>query len=64
MKNKTYILIVCLIIFIVLSASFISSSNKNLTLSANSSTDTVRKKYQEAVVDTAYQYYYRERALQ
>lgn len=55
MKNKLYLIILLLTIFIVVGFSLYSSSNKTLTLSTN--TNILRKEYQEAVIEIAYQYY-------
>lgn len=63
MKNKLLYITVFLVIFTILGFSYISSNNKSLTLSADT-TSSLRTKYEEAVVETAYQYYYRGRALQ
>lgn len=63
MKKKSLYIMIFLIIFVVLGFSYVSSSNKSLTLSADTTT-SLRTKYEEAVVETAYQYYYRGSALQ
>ena len=58
-KNKSlYLLVLLFMLTIVLIAL---NSKGRPTMSA---TDDLRTKYQNAVIETAYQYYYREKALQ
>lgn len=62
MKNKSILIFFLLLIISVIGNNYILNNNKSLaTTNTISNTKNI---YQQAIVETAYQYYYREKALQ